>query len=171
MKNYKNNIVSNALILLAALVTLSACGGGSSSTPNTSTATASTNTTTTNNTNTTNSNTTTAEFKTADLVVSKDFTFDSARKLDVFVDVSSKASTQSNFSLCKNYTRNSNGSYNVDFDSCLLKTVLNNGQYQGNVNITNDVDKLISVVWFLDDIQNPQYNEINLASVNMINIQ
>ena len=157
-------MVSNALIVLTTMVTLTACGGGSSATPNTST-------TTTNSTNMTTNTASGAEFKTADLVVAKNFTFDSARKLDVYVDVSNRAMTQSNFSLCKRYTKNSNGSYNVDFDSCLLKTALNNGQYQGNVNITNDVDKLISVVWFLDDIQNPQYNEINVASINMITIQ
>lgn len=153
------------LILCSSLVLLTACGGSDSTTTDTGNTT--TNTSTESNSGTTN----TVVQKTADLVVAKDFNFDSSSMLEIDVDVSGKSAAQSHLSICKDYQANDAGGYEVNFDSCLIRTSLQNGLYQGKLNVTHDIEKLISVVLFMDDVQNPQYTEIDPTTGSMITIR
>ena len=160
-----NNITINAMIkiiiLSSSIVFLSACGSDGNETSTTVTSSDFGNHAST---------TETALFKTADLVASKDFSFSPAKKIDLSVDVSNKTTSSSRLSICKDYKITADGAYKVDYNSCIVNTALVDGKYQKAIKITNDIKKLISVIWFMDDIKNPQFNELDVSMNEPISI-
>jgi len=98
---------------------------------------------------------------TADLKSSADFDFSSSRAIAIDFDVASASTSPGLMSLCTKYTK-TDDSYNVDYSSCTVQAPLVNGTYSGKMDVTNDIDSVVGVVWFKDESIPPVYKEFSL---------
>ena len=98
---------------------------------------------------------------TADLKSSADFDFSTSRAIAIDFDVVQARTSPGLMSLCTKYTEAS-GEYDVDYDSCTVQSPLVDGVYSGSMDVTNDVDSVIGVVWFKDPDIAPIYKEFML---------
>lgn len=146
------------LFTLAAISTLVACGGGggSSGSDDTSAApvqpapvTTSSSSTTTPTNNVTPQpepeNTAPPEItRTADLTASDSFDFTSSYDVQIEVDLGTSEPRYLN--VCGEFERQGEQTA-VEYGSCVLQTPLENGQYSGNISLTNDVSELVIAIW------------------------
>jgi len=140
------------LITLASLtLLLTACGGGPGVDADVS------------DSNTENQNPiATPELEyTADLKSSVDFDFSSSRSIAIDFDVAAATSSPGHVSLCTRYNK-ADDSFDIDYDSCTVKAPLINGIYSGKMDVTNDINSVIGVVWFKDESISPVYKEFSL---------
>ena len=98
---------------------------------------------------------------TAGLISSADFDFSNSRTTVIDIDVPSASTSPGLLSLCTRYTRTGD-SFDIDYDSCVVQAPLVNGLYSANMNITNDINSVVSVVWFQDESIPPVYQEFSL---------
>ncbi|ABV86563.1 hypothetical protein [Shewanella pealeana] len=160
MNNQNEKSINNHLGLLFIMTALlSACGGGGDGESDTPAPIATPTETTT------STDTTTTEDPTPDpaadstslddLVVDADNKLESAYLLTIDVD---RVSTERGyFSLCDNYQAQGDG-YSVNFDSCLFRGPLTDGQLNKEVKVANHESQLIAVIWFYEG-QAPQFVE------------
>ena len=52
--------------------------------------------------------------------------------------------------------------YDINYDSCTLQAPLVDGIYSGEMEVTNDIDTVVVVVWFKDSEIEPVYKEFSL---------
>ncbi|WOT06167.1 hypothetical protein [Shewanella youngdeokensis] len=90
-----------------------------------------------------------------DLVVDADNALESSFTLNIAINTASQS--RGYFSLCDDYTANGGG-YEVNFDSCLFRGPLSDGQLSKELKVANHHNKLIAVIWFYDG-QDPQYQQ------------
>lgn len=98
---------------------------------------------------------------TADLKASADFNFETSRAIAIDFDVPAARVTEGLMSLCTDYTE-SGGQYDINYDSCTVQSPLQEGVYSGQMQVTNDIDSVIGVVWFKDPDFAPVYKEFSL---------
>ena len=98
---------------------------------------------------------------TADLRSSADFDFSTSRAIAIDFDVVQARTSPGLMSLCTKYTE-LGGAYDVDYGSCTVQSPLVDGVYSGSMDVTNDVDSVIGVVWFKDPDIQPVYKEFML---------
>lgn len=135
------------IIPLASLVLLlTACGGGGSSSEPTA-----------------GNPGTPAIESTKDMESSADFNFETSREIAINFDVEAARTSPGLMSLCTHYTE-ANGAYDVDYDSCTVQAPLVNGVYNGSMEVTNDINSVIGVIWFKDSTIAPVYKEFTLES-------
>jgi len=58
-------------------------------------------------------------------------------------------------SLCTDYKYHNDGSYSINYDSCLLRTSLSDINYESLVTVTNDTEGLVVALWFMDVTKKP----------------
>jgi len=98
---------------------------------------------------------------TADLRSSAEFNFDTSRAIAIDFDVAQAKTSPGLMSLCTVYTKQGD-QYDVDYDSCTVQAPLVNGEYSGKMDVTNDINSVIGVVWFKDPDIAPVYKEFSL---------
>lgn len=98
---------------------------------------------------------------TADLRSSADFDFSSSRAIAIDFDVAAASTSPGLMSLCTKYTK-TDDSFDVDYNSCTVQAPLENGLYSGKMDVTNDINSVIGVVWFKDETIQPVYKEFSL---------
>jgi hypothetical protein len=82
--------------------------------------------------------------QTADLRASTTFEFTSS--FDVVVDINLNAERKLYLNICNRFERDSSR-VEVDYGSCVLQAPLRNGNYEGTLSLTNDVQQLVIAVW------------------------
>jgi len=178
-------IITAASILLL----LSGCGGGggddstaanaSSATAANSTATNDSGTTTDNSTATNDNGTTTGNStgtndgsdagnstrvtSSSEIVASAEFNFAASRTVDIDFDVPEARNAEGMLSLCNEYTKTGD-SYDINYDSCTVQASMLNGVYNGKMELTNNVNSIVGVVWFTDPSIAPVYKEFAIAN-------
>jgi hypothetical protein len=95
-----------------------------------------------------------------DLVVDPDYDLQAAFTLLVQVDLAT--SQRGYFSLCDDYQQQ-NQIITVNYESCLLRGALNNGQLNEQLLVANHQRNLMAVVWFYDGSA-PQYQQWQYSS-------
>ncbi|AWB65360.1 hypothetical protein C2869_02405 [Saccharobesus litoralis] len=177
---YKSNLKSIYLLSLAGLFNLAACGGGGGDTASNdasdsskqlqSSQAASTNTTSpeTTQTSTTQTSTTQTQLATPskidqvpekkletieDINIEAKHSLSSTFNLDI--EIKLKEVQRAYFSLCDDY-RTKGDSYVVNYDSCLYRAPIQNGQLQKRLMVANHNTQLIGAIWFYDGSQ-PKY--------------
>jgi len=131
----------NKLITVTALsVMLSACGGsGTPSEPELGAAAA-------------------VPTNTQDLQVDKKFNFASSRSIDIEFDIAEAASGDASVSICTEYQAGGNA-YDVNYESCTVSGDLEEGKFEHVMDVTNEFDSVVAVVWFQDPSSEPLYKE------------
>jgi hypothetical protein len=103
---------------------------------------------------------------TAELVVASNFEI----KQEYEVNVRYTNAQQRNvyLSVCSDFT-NEQGQVAVNYNSCLLRTSLA-GNYNTQLHVANDQNRLVMTIWYLDDVENPRYEfwENDNASTNKV---
>ncbi len=98
---------------------------------------------------------------TAELRSSADFNFSSSRAIAIDFDVAAAITSPGLMSLCTKYTK-TDDSFDVDYNSCTVQAPLVDGVYSGKMDVTNDINSVIGVVWFKDETVAPVYKEFSL---------
>ncbi|CAA6827866.1 MAG: Unknown protein [uncultured Thiotrichaceae bacterium] len=136
------------IISLASLtLLLAACGGGGDSTGSTSS----------------NPGVTPEITSTQDMESSPDFNFETSREIAINFDIEAARTSEGLMSLCTKYTE-SNGEYDIDYDSCTVQAPLVAGTYSGSMEVTNDINSVIGVVWFKEATIPPVYKVFTLEN-------
>lgn len=92
---------------------------------------------------------------TREIQVADNFPLNSERLLTFKVSLSEADSQAAYISLCSDYSHLSDGSYRINYDSCLLRTSLNSHTYETIVSVTNDTKGLVAALWFMDKNKAP----------------
>ena len=156
--------MKNLITLASLTLLLTACGGGpggDSSVAAGSTASVATVTDTGTGPQGQNPDSSPVLENTAELKSSADFNFSSSRSIAIDFDVAAATTSQGMLSLCTKYSK-SGDSFDIDYDSCAVQASLNNGVYSSKMNITNDINSVVGVVWFADSSIAPIYKEFSL---------
>ena len=153
--------MKNLITLASLTLLLTACGGGPGGDSSSDTGSTSVSTDTGTGPSGQNPDTAPVVESTADLRSSADFNFSSSRSIAIDFDVASATTSAGMMSLCTKYSK-SGESYDVDYSSCTVQAPLVNGVYSGNMDITNDINSVIGVVWFADEAVAPVYKEFSL---------
>ena len=128
------NLIISSILLLG----LTACGGGGGS-----------------------SNTKSEpEILPKDIVVSDNFDFSTSRKIAIDLNLAEAKDKEAHLSVCTEYTKNGN-EYDINYESCVIRTVLDSGVINTSLEVTNDAASVIAVVWFSDPAMLPVYQEFN----------
>ena len=152
--------MKNLITLASLTLLLTACGGGPGGDDDSSSSGSSTVATGTGPEGQ-NPDTTPVLENTADLRSSADFDFSSSRSIAIDFQVAAAATSPALLSLCTDYTK-SGDSFDINYDSCAVKTPLVNGVYTSNMEITNNINSVVGVVWFKDEAIPPVYKEFTL---------
>jgi len=123
------------ILIIALLPVLTACGGGGSeeSKP-VSTVTA----------------TTTVIPKTADLVAPDQFDYNTSRNVSIIVECPSLIGKKAFVSVFSDYEQTTELEWRPDFDSRILIERLKDGRLERNVNIINDINRVLIQIWTAD---------------------
>ena len=98
---------------------------------------------------------------TGNIVASRDFAFTTSRKISVELDVVEARGMTTNVVFCTDF-KNLQRTYDVNYDSCVLRTEMHDGQLASEIDIVNQYDKLLGVVWFPEEGTEPVYREFTL---------
>lgn len=99
------------------------------------------------------------ETQTAALQVLDDFTFDTSRNMTVTMSIPEAAIVEAEATFCTDYSANGDGSFDINYDSCVLSAPLFGGELSEELNLVNQHDSVIGVVWFQDPSMQPMYQE------------
>lgn len=102
------------------------------------------------------------ESSTAEITTQADFLFDTSRSVSLHVDLPSAYGRKASLSLCMDF-QESDVTYIVNYDSCALRATLANGQFVKNVELMNQFDSAIGVIWFTDQESSPLYRKFTTA--------
>ncbi len=124
--------------ILAAMFFLSSCGGGGNDTP----------------TNEDNLATDNGSTRVGDLKVSSDFDFIGGKILTIRVVNESSLNERLYLNICRDFNL-VNGQYQVNYDSCLLRTSIQNQYKEFEIVLSSNEQKLLAQVWPLTDRASP----------------
>ena len=102
------------------------------------------------------------ESTTAELVVAPEFEFRSGRDVPLVIDVPEARGATTYLSLCLEWEGDAVAP-EVDYDSCVLRTTLEDGYFETDVAIANQHDSVLAVVWFADPAVPPVYRELSVG--------
>jgi hypothetical protein len=90
-----------------------------------------------------------------EIVVPNGFSLASQRLFNLQINRSKEDNQAAYLSLCSDYQKHSNGSYTINYDSCLLRTSLRDIDYKAVITVTNDTKGLVAALWFMDERKPP----------------
>ncbi|WP_027874410.1 hypothetical protein [Spongiibacter marinus] len=161
--------MKNTMTLSSALIiaTLTACGGGggggssaASETPSASSPSSAAPTGTTPSGDSSNeiANATPSEAATtSELIVPTGFDLEQDYQLTISAHAADFGSENAYLSVCSNFSE-ANGSYDVDYSSCIMKATLS-PQIERTLQIPNDVETLVAVVFALNGDNEPAFSQ------------
>ena len=100
----------------------------------------------------------TPETETANIVTSSEFNFPTSRAvaLDLYVEEARGVTTD--VVLCTDYSKVGD-TYDVDYNSCIMQAEMLDGQLTTELDIVNQYERLLGVVWFQDEGTEPVFQE------------
>jgi hypothetical protein len=90
-----------------------------------------------------------------EILVPDGFSLSSERSFNLRIARSEDDSQAAYLSLCSDYQQYKDKSYHINYDSCLLRTSLNDMNYEAMITVTNDTTGLVAVIWFMDGNKRP----------------
>ncbi|MFQ3234635.1 MAG: hypothetical protein ACI9C4_000186 [Paraglaciecola sp.] len=94
-----------------------------------------------------------------EIMVPSGFALRSERTFSLQITRSEDDNQAAYLSVCSDYQQLNDGSYSINYDSCLLRTSLNDNAYETVITITNDTVGLVATMWFMDDNKGPLISE------------
>ncbi len=98
---------------------------------------------------------------TATLQVDQNFSFDTARTIDIEFDIEEARGKKASVSICTGYDAEGDA-FDVDYDSCNVRGEMNDGVFSHSMQVTNEFDSVVGVVWFQDSAMPPLYQEFHV---------
>jgi hypothetical protein len=95
----------------------------------------------------------------SEISVPDGFALNSERSLTLRITLSEEDNQPAYLSLCSDYQQLSDGSYSIYYASCLLRTSLNDSQYEAVITVTNDTQGLVAALWFMDETKQPLFTD------------
>jgi hypothetical protein len=92
---------------------------------------------------------------THDIAVPDGFTLNSERLFNFNVARSEDDNQPAYLSLCSDYQRHDDGSYTINYNSCLLRTSLTELNFEAVITVTNDTQGLVAALWYMDENKPP----------------
>lgn len=90
-----------------------------------------------------------------EIIVPDNFNLHNQRSLTLRVTRANSDNQDAYLSLCNDYQQHDDGSYSINYESCLLRTSLSNINYETTVTVSNDLTGLVAVLWFLESTKKP----------------
>lgn len=100
---------------------------------------------------------------TKSLIVSDDFAFDTSQHINIDFDLLSARGSDASVSICTSYGEDHLG-YDIDYDSCTVQGDMIDGVFNHAMEVTNEFEKVVAVVWFQDKAIDPVYREFSVGS-------
>jgi hypothetical protein len=91
----------------------------------------------------------------SEIAVPDGFALSSERSFNLRIRRSEEDNQLAYLSLCTDYKHHNDGSYSINYDSCLLRTSLRDINYESLVTVTNDTKGLVVALWFMDVTKKP----------------
>jgi len=99
---------------------------------------------------------------TAEITSNDEFEFKTSWEMSVEISISQ--GTNGMVSICSGYTDNGDGTYDIDYSTCSIQATLDDqGSLISKLNITNEVESLIGVVWPMDQ-SDPLYQKFTISN-------
>lgn len=95
----------------------------------------------------------------SDIAVPDGFALNSERTFNLKITRSKVDDQAAYLSLCSDYEHHDDGSYNINYNSCLLRTSLSEINFETVITVTNDTQGLVAALWFKDGTKEPLFNE------------
>ncbi len=95
------------------------------------------------------------------LIVPEEFSFDSARTIDVEFDLEQARGQDASVSICTKYGSDGDA-FDVDYTSCAVRGPMVDGVFSHSMEITNEFDSVIAVVWFQDSAMEPLHRVFSI---------
>tara|TARA_B110000503_G_scaffold124078_1_gene190287 strand:+ start:879 stop:1388 length:510 start_codon:yes stop_codon:yes gene_type:complete len=90
-----------------------------------------------------------------EILVPDGFALSSERLFNLRISRSEEDNQAAYLSLCSDYQQHNDGSYSINYDSCLLRTSLSDANYEAVITVTNDTAGLVAAIWFMDESKKP----------------
>jgi hypothetical protein len=90
-----------------------------------------------------------------EIVVPNGFALSSERLFNLKITRSEDDDQAAYLSICSDYQQHSDGSYSINYDSCLLRRSLKYFNYEAVITVTNDTEGLVAALWFMDESKAP----------------
>lgn len=94
-----------------------------------------------------------------EIIVPNGFALNSERLFNLRITRSEEDNQAAYLSLCSDYQQHNDGSYSINYDSCLLRTSLNDINYEAVITVTNDTAGLVAAIWFMDESKKPLFKD------------
>ena len=94
-----------------------------------------------------------------EIIVPDGFALNSERLFNLRITRSEEDNQAAYLSLCSDYQQHNDGSYSINYDSCLLRTSLNDINYEAVITVTNDTAGLVAAIWFMDESKKPLFKD------------
>lgn len=101
--------------------------------------------------------------ETADIVVQPDFDFKTSRKVAVNLNVPEARGVTTSLSFCTDYQVSSTG-FDVDYTSCTVNAPMVDGRFDFSLDVMNQYDSVLAVVWFPEEGLDPVFQELSVNS-------
>jgi len=99
------------------------------------------------------------------LVVSEEFSFETARLINIEFDIAEAVGKEASVSICTEYS--AIDPFEVDYGSCPVKASMTDGKFNHSMEVTNAYEKVIAVVWFTDESIEPIAREFTVEYTDM----
>lgn len=104
---------------------------------------------------------------TSDLNVSEEFAFNTARTIDIDFDLQNARDKPASVSICTGYEPEGDA-FDVDYASCGVQGEMADGVFSHQMEVTNEFDSVMGVVWFRDASMQPMYQEFHVDDVTRV---
>jgi hypothetical protein len=91
----------------------------------------------------------------SEIAVPDGFALNSERSYNLKITRSEVDDQAAYLSLCSDYEHHDDGSYSINYDSCLLRTSLSEINFETVITVTNDTQGLVAALWFKDGTKEP----------------
>jgi len=92
---------------------------------------------------------------THDITVPDGFALNSEHLYNFNVARSEDDNQPAYLSLCSDYQLHDDGSYTINYNSCLLRTSLTELNFEAVITVTNDTQGLVAALWYMDESKEP----------------
>ncbi len=102
--------------------------------------------------------------QTAQISVSPGFAFQTSRSVNLSIDFAEAHERKGTVLVCTDYSIVDNA-YRVDYDSCLVRALVDNGRLEHKLQILNRHATVLAVMWFAEPGSKPAYQEIVVPTI------
>ena len=95
------------------------------------------------------------------LTVEEDFNFSTSRSIDIDFDLEDLRDQAGDVSICTRWDPDSDA-LGVDYDSCIIEGRLDDGRFSHSIEVTNDINTVVAVIWFEDLALDPMMQEFGV---------